>query len=100
MWGTLAHQQVISGALSGGKTMDDYPDLVGRGFYAHPGTAGPFDTGTRATFLLVVSGSFLYELHPRADAELVVDVGEMALYGARRDEQPRGDVVVGQPFAD
>ena len=49
---------------------------------------------------LAVSGSFLHELHPRADAELVVYVGEMALYGARRDEKPRGDVLVGQPFAD
>ena len=29
--------------------MDDYyPDLVGRGYYAHPGTGGPFDTGTGA----------------------------------------------------
>jgi hypothetical protein len=25
-----------------------YPDLVGQGYYQHPGTGGPFDTGTRA----------------------------------------------------
>jgi hypothetical protein len=41
--------KVISGAFLGGQTMDSYyPDLVGRGYYLHPGTAGPFDTGTRA----------------------------------------------------
>jgi hypothetical protein len=53
-----------------------------------------------ANILLIVSGSFLHELHPRANPELVVDVGEVALYGARRDEKPCSDVVVGQPFAD
>lgn len=41
--------KVTSGTFAGGKTMDDYyPDLVGMGYYAHPGTGGPFDTGTRA----------------------------------------------------
>jgi hypothetical protein len=41
--------KVSSGALQGGFTMDDYyPDLTGRGYYVHPGTAGPFDTGRRA----------------------------------------------------
>jgi hypothetical protein len=42
-------RKVTSGAFEGGKTMDDYyPDLAGSGLYAHPGTAGPFDTGTQA----------------------------------------------------
>jgi hypothetical protein len=41
--------KVTSGPFLGGLTMDSYfPDLVGRGFYDHPGTAGPFDTGRRA----------------------------------------------------
>jgi hypothetical protein len=41
--------KVTSGAFLGGLTMDSYyPDLVGRGYYAHPGTAGTFDTGRRA----------------------------------------------------
>ena len=40
--------KVISGNFLGGFTMDDYyPDLVGRGFYDHPGTGGPWDTGAR-----------------------------------------------------
>jgi hypothetical protein len=38
---------VVSGAFQGGLSMDDYyPDLKGRGFWDHGGTAGPFDTGT------------------------------------------------------
>ena len=41
--------KLTSGTFLGGLTMDSYyPDLVGRGFYAHPGTGGPFDTGSRA----------------------------------------------------
>jgi hypothetical protein len=40
--------KIISGAFLEGLTMDSYyPDLVGRGFYAHPSTAGTFDTGSR-----------------------------------------------------
>src|SRR5271156_5617239 len=41
-----------------------------------------------------VAGCFLDELHPRAEAEFGVDVGEVGLHGARRDEKPGGDVVV------
>jgi hypothetical protein len=47
-----------------------------------------------------VTGCFLDELHPRAEAEFGVDVGEVGLHGARRDEKPPGDVVVGQSFTD
>jgi hypothetical protein len=40
---------LTSGAFRGGLTMGDYyPDLVGRGYWEHGGTGGPFDTGTRA----------------------------------------------------
>lgn len=39
---------LISGAFLGGLTMDSYyPDLVGKGYYEHPDTAGTFDTGSR-----------------------------------------------------
>lgn len=39
---------VKDGDFKGGKTMDDYyPDLKGKGYYDHPGKAGPFDTGSR-----------------------------------------------------
>lgn len=41
--------KLTSGAFLGGLTMDSYyPNLAGRGFYNHPGTAGTFDTGSRA----------------------------------------------------
>ena len=41
--------KVVSGAFLGGLTMDSYyPDLKGKGYYQHPGTGGPFDTGSRA----------------------------------------------------
>lgn len=44
----VSMNKVVSGAFRGGLSMDDYyPDLTGRGLYAHPGTAGPFDTGTQ-----------------------------------------------------
>jgi hypothetical protein len=40
--------KLTSGAFLGGLTMDSYyPDLTGRGYYDHPGTAGTFDTGSR-----------------------------------------------------
>jgi hypothetical protein len=42
----------------------------------------------------------LGELYPGGDTKLAVDVGEMGLHAARRDEKPCGDVVVGEPFAD
>ena len=36
--------KLTSGSFLGGLTMDSYyPHLRGRGVYAHPGTAGPFD---------------------------------------------------------
>ena len=41
--------KVVSGQFLGGLTMDSYfPDLSGRGMWAHAGTGGPFDTGTWA----------------------------------------------------
>ncbi len=41
--------KVTSGAFLGSLTMDSYyPDLVGQGVYQHPGSGGPFDTGSRA----------------------------------------------------
>jgi hypothetical protein len=41
--------RIVSGAFLGGLTVDSYfPDLSGRGFWAHGGTGGPFDTGARA----------------------------------------------------
>jgi hypothetical protein len=41
--------KLTSGPFLGGLTMDSYyPDLTGRGYYAHPGTGGTFDTGSRA----------------------------------------------------
>ena len=45
-------------------------------------------------------GRFLRELHARGESEFGVDVCEVGLHGARRDEKPCRDVVVGQPFAD
>jgi hypothetical protein len=41
--------KLTSGAFLGGLTMDSYyPGLAGSGAYAHPGTGGVFDTGSRA----------------------------------------------------
>jgi hypothetical protein len=41
--------KVTSGAFLNGLTMDDYyPNMSGKGYYEHPGSAGPFDTGKRA----------------------------------------------------
>jgi hypothetical protein len=40
--------KLTSGAFLGSLTMDSYyPDLKGKGYYAHPGSAGVFDTGSR-----------------------------------------------------
>ena len=40
--------KVASGAFTDKLTMDDYyPDLVGKGYWAHGGSGGPFDTGSR-----------------------------------------------------
>jgi hypothetical protein len=42
-------EKVTSGSFKGGLTMDTYfPWLSGKGFWQHGGTAGPFDTGSRA----------------------------------------------------
>lgn len=44
----MSMNKVIAGAFQGGLSMDDYyPDLVGRGYWQHGGTGGPFDSGTR-----------------------------------------------------
>jgi hypothetical protein len=54
----LSMVKVKSGALMGGKTMDDYyPDLVGSGRWAHGGTAGPFDTGSRVGSIVQLVGA-------------------------------------------
>ena len=47
-----------------------------------------------------MAGRLLRELHAGGQAELRVDVGEVGLHGARRDEKSCGDVIVGQSFAD
>jgi hypothetical protein len=47
-----------------------------------------------------VAGGFLHQLHTGGESEFGIDVGEVGLHGARRDEQTRGNVCVGQPFAD
>jgi hypothetical protein len=47
-----------------------------------------------------VLSRFANELDARRQPEFGVHVGEMALYGARRDEKPCSDVLVGQPFTD
>jgi hypothetical protein len=46
------------------------------------------------------SRRLLHQLHPRSDAELGVDVGEVGLHGARGHEKPCGDVFIGQTFTD
>jgi hypothetical protein len=44
----LCMNKLLSGPFLGGLTMDSYyPDLAGKGYYEHPGTGGPFDTGSR-----------------------------------------------------
>jgi|HubBroStandDraft_1064217.scaffolds.fasta_scaffold01040_8 hypothetical protein len=41
--------KIVSGSFLGGLTMDSYyPDLSGRGFWAHAGAGGPFETSTQA----------------------------------------------------
>src|ERR1700739_4163414 len=47
-----------------------------------------------------VAGRFLRELDTGSDTELGVNVGEVGLHGARRDEKPRADVSVRQPLRD
>src|ERR1700733_3716373 len=42
----------------------------------------------------------LNQLHARGQTEFGVDVGEVRLHGARRNEKPCGDVVVAQSFAE
>ncbi len=49
---------------------------------------------------LRAAGCFLGELHARGQAQLGVDVGEVSLHSAGRDEKPCGDVVIGESFAD
>jgi hypothetical protein len=45
----LDMQKRTSGAFLGGLSMDSYyPYLAGKGSYAHPDSAGPFDTGAKA----------------------------------------------------
>jgi len=46
----------------------------------------------------LVTPRFLNELHPGGQAELGVNVGEVGLHGARRDEKARANVFVAQPF--
>src|SRR5271166_2434991 len=48
----------------------------------------------------VVAGRFLDELDARAQAQFGVDVGEVGLHSARRDEKPGGDVSIGKSVAD
>ena len=43
-----------------------------------------------------VAGCFLDELHTRGQTEFGVDVGEVGLHGAGRDEKPCADVFVAQ----
>ncbi len=47
-----------------------------------------------------MAARFLDELHAGAHAELGVDMGEVRLHRARRDEKPRADVLIAQPFLD
>ena len=47
-----------------------------------------------------VAGRLLSELNARGQPEFRVDVGEVGLHGARRDEKPGGDVVVAESLAD
>ena len=42
----------------------------------------------------------LGQLDPRGQPKLCVDVREVCLHGAGRDEQPRGDLFVAQAFAN
>src|SRR5213075_567620 len=45
----VSMHKLTSGTFLGGLTMDSYfPTLAGGALYSHPGTAGPFDTGSRA----------------------------------------------------
>ncbi|MFQ6024756.1 MAG: hypothetical protein ACE5NW_18740 [Acidiferrobacterales bacterium] len=45
----MSMTKVTSGAFQGALSMGDYyPDLVGRGYWDHGDTAGPWDTGSRA----------------------------------------------------
>ena len=47
-----------------------------------------------------VAGCLLSELHARGESQFGVDVGEVGLHGAWRDEKPRSHVLVAQPFPD
>jgi hypothetical protein len=55
----LSMSKVTSGSFQGGLTMDSYyPKRAGGGFWQHPDTAGPFDTGTRAGSNVQLFGTF------------------------------------------
>ena len=48
--------------------------------------------------VLRVARGLLSELHPGSEAEFAVHVGEVRLHGARRHEEPGGDLLVGKPL--
>src|SRR5215469_4022099 len=48
--------------------------------------------------VLRVARGLLSELHSGSEAKLAVHVGEVRLHGARRHEEPGGDLLVGKPF--
>src|ERR1700754_2713299 len=47
-----------------------------------------------------VASGLLGELHPGAEPEFGVDVGEVSCHGARGDEEPSCDVLIAESFAD
>jgi len=71
-----AMSKVVSGAFQGGWTMDDYyPDLAGGGYYLHPGSGGPFNTGSR-----VGASAQLYGTVPAACAAGQYTLGQTVHY--------------------
>src|SRR5205807_320133 len=59
----------------------------------YPSMAPAFETDLAGT-----PGHVRCQLHPRADAELGEDVGEVGLHGAAGDEEARSDLGVGEPL--
>lgn len=61
----LSMRAVTSGSFEGGLTMASYyPDLAGRGFWQHGGTAGTWGTGTRVGANVQLIGSFQIPCRP------------------------------------
>lgn len=78
--------KVTSGPFQGGYTMDDYfPQHKGKGLWSHPGTAGPFDTGSRAGSNVQLYGTFPSPCRPEMFSLAQTVTHDKAVFNGVRD---------------